>query len=121
MVKFNIIYIYIMDTKTKKKIASYLFLTATVLAIMSGASEIVAVKDRADKGETQNIITPAIIAVTKFIGIPKLYYLAVDAQVKGFSFFHSSMLPVYSRTGAVAIWLTAVILAVKGDRKNKSS
>ena len=54
---------------------------------MSGASEIVAVKDRADKGETQNIITPAIIAVTKFIGILKLYYLAVDAQVKGFSFF----------------------------------
>ena len=43
-----------MEIKTKKKIASYLFLTATVLAIMSGASEIVAVKDRADKGETQN-------------------------------------------------------------------
>lgn len=41
-----------MEIKTKKKIASYLFLTATVLAIMSGASEIVAVKNTADKGET---------------------------------------------------------------------
>tara|TARA_B100001769_G_C21774170_1_gene422888 strand:- start:293 stop:559 length:267 start_codon:yes stop_codon:yes gene_type:complete len=80
-----------------------MFLLATFMALASGISEISAIRKREISGDKQNIATPAFILAAKSLGLPKLYQMAVNAQLESFSFFHSSFLPFYSRLGAVVI------------------